>query len=399
MFKRLIICLVAVGLVTIFTISANAFYWRGRGTVENFHNCKSGESCYDAEKVVDRLFGAVEVDGVLALEDCDYFWDSENGKCWQPTCEMTGTVVCEESGGDCGLLEFTDVGIDQDSFQSEAYFTSEDTATGIGLLTRDLGVEACGNYGIYSDYKPNAIMGLSSYYIKGASDPFYEFIDVCPDFQPDPSDPFKRDKFNCKLLWSSLESVEQPHLPCCGVTNTLTVQIETGGGGTVTSSDGKINCDTTITPCVATYGGTVAPYDGCPEVVLTATPDLGYEFTGWSGSDCSGPGECIVTPTANVTATFKLGNNTLRVEVYGDGTKDSVWIFSPRSNFDVPNVKYCTDICIVEFDVGTYVVLKRKKGTFDEWAGICKGTPNSVQECKILIDGDGGKNAIANFLN
>src|SRR2546427_4058650 len=60
-------------------------------------------------------------------------------------------------------------------------------------------------------------------------------------------------------------------------------------GGTVTSSDGGINCGPT---CVATYdSGTV--------VTLTATPDPLALFAGWSG-DCSNlVGPCTVMMTSN----------------------------------------------------------------------------------------------------
>jgi hypothetical protein len=77
---------------------------------------------------------------------------------------------------------------------------------------------------------------------------------------------------------------------------TLTVNKDGTGSGTVTSSDGGINCGPT---CVATYdSGTV--------VTLTATPDPLALFAGWSG-DCSNLiGPCTVTMTSNrsVTATF-----------------------------------------------------------------------------------------------
>ena len=68
------------------------------------------------------------------------------------------------------------------------------------------------------------------------------------------------------------------------------------GTGTVTSNPAAINCGST---CSANFlSGAV--------VTLTATPDAGSDFGGWSG-DCAGAGACVVTMSSvrNVTATFK----------------------------------------------------------------------------------------------
>ena len=76
---------------------------------------------------------------------------------------------------------------------------------------------------------------------------------------------------------------------------TLTVTKAGTGTGTVTSSPTGIDCGST---CGSSFS------DGTP-VTLTATPDTGSTFTGWSG-DCSGTGTCPVTMNADhaVTATF-----------------------------------------------------------------------------------------------
>ena len=68
------------------------------------------------------------------------------------------------------------------------------------------------------------------------------------------------------------------------------------GGGTVTSSDGGINCGPT---CLASYtSGTT--------VTLTATPAFGNVFTGWSGCDTVSGTTCTVTMSSarSVTASF-----------------------------------------------------------------------------------------------
>ena len=79
----------------------------------------------------------------------------------------------------------------------------------------------------------------------------------------------------------------------------LTVTPAGTGTGTVTSSPTGIACGAT---CSATFaGGTV--------VTLTATPNSGSTFGGWSGGGCSGTGTCAVTLSANTTvaATFTAG--------------------------------------------------------------------------------------------
>src|SRR5439155_1610703 len=68
------------------------------------------------------------------------------------------------------------------------------------------------------------------------------------------------------------------------------------GGGTVTSSPAGISCGATCSTSFTT--GTV--------VTLSAAPAAGSTFAGWSGSGCSGTGNCVVTVNAatSVTATF-----------------------------------------------------------------------------------------------
>ena len=102
-----------------------------------------------------------------------------------------------------------------------------------------------------------------------------------------------------------------------------TINVTTGstGTGTVTSSPGGITCGIT---CSASFNSAVT---------LTAMPDPGSTFTGWSGGGtpaCSGTGTCVVSsnniteinlgtfpgnsaslPTINVTATFTESFNYL----------------------------------------------------------------------------------------
>ncbi|MBF0567290.1 MAG: hypothetical protein HQK95_00340 [Nitrospirae bacterium] len=83
------------------------------------------------------------------------------------------------------------------------------------------------------------------------------------------------------------------------------------GSGTVTSSDGKINCGSV---CSASYTPPIA-------TTLTATPGIGSTFAGWSGAGCSGTGTCTLTSNTSitVTATFTSSGSS-------DNTTASKWI-------------------------------------------------------------------------
>ncbi len=97
---------------------------------------------------------------------------------------------------------------------------------------------------------------------------------------------------------------------CAGSSYLLTVTKAGTGSGTVTSSDGKINCGS---DCSESYtsGATVT---------LTATPLSGSTFGGWSGA-CTGTATiCTVTMTAakTATATFNaVAPSTGTVEIHG----------------------------------------------------------------------------------
>ncbi len=79
---------------------------------------------------------------------------------------------------------------------------------------------------------------------------------------------------------------------------TLSVMKSGTGGGTVTSSDGAIQCGST---CSAQY------YDEQP-ITLTASPQAGSLFTGWRNCDLSFGFSCNLTVTAarTVTAVFNV---------------------------------------------------------------------------------------------
>lgn len=83
-----------------------------------------------------------------------------------------------------------------------------------------------------------------------------------------------------------------------GTKRTLTVAKAGDGTGSVSSSPAGIDCGAT---CAATFKRRAA-------VTLSASPDSGSTFDGWTGGGCSGTGQCAVTlaDSTTVTATFSL---------------------------------------------------------------------------------------------
>src|SRR5882672_5057673 len=69
------------------------------------------------------------------------------------------------------------------------------------------------------------------------------------------------------------------------------LSVATSGSGSVTGNPSGISCGQTCSTSFA--GGT--------SVVLTASADRGFVFTGWQG-DCSGTASCTLTMTADRTA-------------------------------------------------------------------------------------------------
>jgi phospholipase C len=139
----------------------------------------------------------------------------------------------------------------------------------------------------------------------------------------------------------------------------LTVQSAGTGTGTVTSNPSGINCGTT---CSASFAiGT--------SVTLTAAPNTGSTFAGWSGA-CSGTGTCAVTLTAStsITATFNVPTVQLTVQRAGTGTGT---VASSPSGIS------CGATCNAGFASGTSITLTATPGTgstFVGWSGACSGT-------------------------
>ena len=136
---------------------------------------------------------------------------------------------------------------------------------------------------------------------------------------------------------------------------TLTVAVT--GDGTVTSNPAGISCP----------GDCTEDYSAGQNVTLTATPNAGSTFVGWSG-DCTGTSPCVVsmTQTRNVTATFDTPPQTLTVSVTGNGTVTSN-----------PAGISCPGDCTEDYSAGQNVTLTAAPNagsTFVGWSGDCTGT-------------------------
>src|SRR5260370_19390364 len=76
----------------------------------------------------------------------------------------------------------------------------------------------------------------------------------------------------------------------------LTITKQGAGTGTVTSSDGPINCGTACS----------AIYNSGTTVTLTATQAAGSTFTGWGGTACAGIQSCTLTLKAAQTVSASV---------------------------------------------------------------------------------------------
>jgi hypothetical protein len=160
----------------------------------------------------------------------------------------------------------------------------------------------------------------------------------------------------CTVTVNAAETVTATFNP----TSVLTVTEVGTGTGTVSSNPAGILCPST---CAASFTTGA-------QVTLTATPNSGTTFAGWSGAGCSGVGVCTVTMSAaeSVTATFNLPTFALTVTDAGTGSG------SVTSN---PSGITCPSTCSANYNSGTSVTLTAAAGsgsTFAGWSGACTGT-------------------------
>ncbi|MBV5308448.1 DUF1566 domain-containing protein, partial [Chromatium okenii] len=153
----------------------------------------------------------------------------------------------------------------------------------------------------------------------------------------------------------------------------LTVNKIGTGSGTVISNGNFIDCGV-----ICSY-----PFFNTTRVTLTATPNTGSTFTGWSGGGCSDTGTCTVTMSDAkiVTANFTI-KYTLSISKVGYG-----------SVFTDDRLISCGATCSHNFNSGTSVTLKTSPDAgyvFSNW-NLCTGSG----DCVVAMDAN--KVVIATF--
>ena len=176
----------------------------------------------------------------------------------------------------------------------------------------------------------------------------------------------------CAVTLDNTKTVTATFNKTNATTPTLTVSKAGAGTGKVTSNPAGIDCGATCT-FAFTQGSSVT---------LTAAPDAGSTFAGWSGA-CSGTATtCTVTLDAakSVVATFNkvtVTTPTLTVSKAGAGTGK---VTSSPAGID------CGATCSAPFTQGAAVTLTAAPdngSAFAGWSGACSGTATS---CTVTLD-------------
>ena len=152
-----------------------------------------------------------------------------------------------------------------------------------------------------------------------------------------------------------------------------TLTVSATGQGSVTSSDGNINCPGT---CTHTYLSNTV-------VSLTANPAQGWSLNTWGGACTGSNPTCNVTMTGNesVSATFTQNSYTLTVSVSGQGT-----VTSTDGNINCPGT--CTHTYLSLTQV-TLNAAANHGWNFEGWSGACSG----VGSCSLTMLGNYGVSA------
>lgn len=150
---------------------------------------------------------------------------------------------------------------------------------------------------------------------------------------------------------------------------TLSISRIGQGSGTVTSTPAGISC---VTTCSGNFPASTM-------VTLTATPDDGSNFAGWSGAGCSGIMMCMVTPTeaTEVRAQLDLDSRTLTTTTSGAGSGTVT---------SAPAGISCGVDCDEIYEFGTAVRLQAVPDPDSAFGGWSGGGCSGTGPCIVVLD-------------
>lgn len=183
---------------------------------------------------------------------------------------------------------------------------------------------------------------------------------------------------SCSVTMNAARSVTANFSQIVVEPSEYALSVSLSGSGSVSSNPSGISCGSSCN----------ANFDENTQVALTATPDSGFVFQGWSGA-CSGSGSCNVTMTQdlNVTATFveeSVTEYTLTVSKSGSGDVTST-----------PSGINCGSDCSEDFAENSQVTLQAVAADgyeFESWSGACSGSGT----CNLTMTSN--LNVTANFV-
>jgi len=155
----------------------------------------------------------------------------------------------------------------------------------------------------------------------------------------------------------------------------FTLSVAEVGHGTVTSSDGAINCTNGTGSCSAVYPSGTA-------VTLNAAGATGWALSGWSGA-CTGGNPCNLVMNSNLSATATFATTTqswtLSVSESGQGT-----VTSTDGTINCANG---SGTCSALYLSGSSVTLNASAPSgwaFSGWSGPCSGSGS----CNLQVTGN-----------
>jgi hypothetical protein len=157
----------------------------------------------------------------------------------------------------------------------------------------------------------------------------------------------------------------------CTAPSQLTVTEPGLGSGQVTSSPPGINCTATSTQCAATFAAG-------QQITLTASAGPSSNFSGWSGTGCSGRARCTLTLTGNPTVAANFGLDGYPLSIAETGTGSGT-VTSTPSGIN------CGSTCSASFVVGTQVTLTASAATGATFAGWSGGGCSGIDSCTVTV--------------